>query len=289
MRVGLATIQRGRLEHLARQARGVLTDQSRLPDRYVVLSMDPAPEPAAQALKRAVGPLAAEIALVHEPTAATERIPLARARNQAIRALGDVDLAILLDVDCIPGHDLVARYAAAHAADPTTDRLLAGPVAYLPPGRPGGLRLRDADRTLAVPPAARPVPADDVLLPETRHELFWSLSFAIRPELHERIGGFDERYVGYGGEDTDYAFRARRVPAGLVWVGGAWAYHQHHPVSDPPREHLAAIVDNARRFHECWGCWPMEGWLRAFAADGEIDWDPNGDELRLRSETAERI
>ncbi|MFA4929685.1 MAG: galactosyltransferase-related protein [Patulibacter sp.] len=289
MRVGLATIQRGRIAHLARQARGVLTDQSRIPDRYVVLSMDPAPGPAERALQRAVGPLAAEIALVHEPVEETERIPLAAARNRAIRALGDVDLAILLDVDCIPGHDLVARYVAAHVTAPAADRLLAGPVAYLPPGRPGGLRLRAADRALAVPPTARPVPADDELLDETRHELFWSLSFAVRPELHERIGGFDERYVGYGGEDTDYGFRARSAGVGLVWVGGAWAYHQHHPVSDPPREHLPAIVRNARLFRERWGRWPMEGWLRAFAADGAIDWDPSGDELRLRGDATGRL
>jgi N-acetylglucosaminyl-diphospho-decaprenol L-rhamnosyltransferase len=105
----------------------------------------------------------------------------------------------------------------------------------------------------------------------------------VRPAVHRAIGGFDERYVGYGGEDTDYALRARRASVGLVWVGGAWAYHQHHPVSDPPREHLAEIVRNARLFRERWGRWPMEGWLRAFAAAGSVDWDPDGDELRLRS------
>jgi GT2 family glycosyltransferase len=109
-------------------------------------------------------------------------------------------------------------------------------------------------------------------VPEPRVELFWSLAFAVTPATHERIGGFDEGYEGYGAEDTDYAFRARRAGVGLAWVGGAWAHHQHHPVSDPPVEHLHDIVRNARRFHAAWGRWPMEGWLRAFADLGLVEW-----------------
>jgi N-acetylglucosaminyl-diphospho-decaprenol L-rhamnosyltransferase len=288
MRVGVATIQRGRVEHLARQVRGVLCDQSRNPDRYVVLSMDPTPGPAERAMQRAVGPRANDVQLVSAPVEAPARLPLATARNRALRALGDVDLAILLDVDCIPGRELVARYLTAHADHPTAARLLAGPVAYLPPGLPQGVRLRPGDRAQAEPPAARPVPADGELCDEPRHELFWSLSFAVRPDLHERIGGFDERYAGYGGEDTDYALRARDAGVGLTWVGGAWAYHQHHPVSDPPREHLRDIVCNARLFRERWGRWPMEGWLRAFAAEGLVDWDPDGAVLRVRDPRAIR-
>jgi len=48
---------------------------------------------------------------------------------------------------------------------------------------------------------------------------------------------------------------------GLGWVGGARAYHQHHPVSSPPVEHLDDILRNGRLFHERWGEWPMTGWL----------------------------
>jgi hypothetical protein len=29
----------------------------------------------------------------------------------------------------------------------------------------------------------------------------------IRPELYERVGGFDERYRGWGGEDEDMLYR----------------------------------------------------------------------------------
>jgi GT2 family glycosyltransferase len=114
---------------------------------------------------------------------------------------------------------------------------------------------------------------------EPRVELFWSLAFAVTPATHARIGGFDPGYEGYGAEDTDYAFRARAAGVPLTWVGGAWAHHQHHPVSHPPVEHLADIVRNARRFRWRWGRWPMEGWLAAFARDGLVAWDPDGTRL----------
>ncbi len=65
----------------------------------------------------------------------------------------------------------------------------------------------------------------------------------------------------------------------LHWVGGAWAYHQHREVSSPPREHLADIVRNARRFRDRWGRWPMEGWLGAFADEGLVEWEPEDQTL----------
>ena len=66
----------------------------------------------------------------------------------------------------------------------------------------------------------------------------------------------------------------------LWFDGDALAFHQHHPVSSPPVEHVDDIVENARRFHEKWGVWPMEGWLDRFAADGLIAWQAGGDSIR---------
>ena len=43
---------------------------------------------------------------------------------------------------------------------------------------------------------------------------------------------------------------------------GARAYHQHHPSSSPPVQHLADILRNGALFRRRWGRWPMEGWLR---------------------------
>ena len=90
------------------------------------------------------------------------------------------------------------------------------------------------------------------------------------------VGGFDEGYVGYGGEDTDFAQRLGRAGGRLVWVGGARAFHQHHATSSPPVEHVHDIVVNANRFARRWGWWPMEGWLDAFADLGLARRRPDG-------------
>jgi GT2 family glycosyltransferase len=106
--------------------------------------------------------------------------------------------------------------------------------------------------------------------------LFWSLSFAVTADTWLAVGGFEESYEGYGGEDTDFAFTARAAGVPLVWVGGAHAYHQYHPTSAPPWQHLDDILRNGRLFADRWGSWPMEGWLEAFAAAGAIEQTPTG-------------
>lgn len=268
MKVVLATVQFGRRDHLACQQRA-MARLTTAPSERVVVSLDREP------------PSVDGAHVIHRPC---ERpLPLAAARNLAVRhAAGDLgaELVVLLDVDCLPSPGLLAAYGDAARRAP--DALLAGAVRYLPPGVPAAGPLPTAAELAAAPPhPARPAPPAGALVPEPRHELFWSLSFAVTPATHARIGGFDEGYLGYGGEDTDYAMRARAAGVPLMWVGGAEAYHQHHPVSSPPVEHLADIVSNARRFQERWATWPMEGWLRAFRDDGLVDWDPDGSELRV--------
>jgi len=198
---------------------------------------------------------------------------LAAARNAgADAAIADgATLLVFLDADCVPGPDLLDRYGAAASLHP--DAVLGGPVTYLPPG------FDVADRRALVaataPHPARPAPADDEVqaASDDEYPLFWSLSFAVRADEWMRIGGFDEGYEGYGGEDTDFAFtlRSRAVP--LLWVGGAHAYHQHHETSTPPWQHLDDILRNGARFAARWGEWPMTGWLEAFAEDGAVRWD----------------
>ncbi len=231
MRIAVITIAAGRERHLARQQDGL-----------------------------AASTVAPDVRVVEHLTPQDGHLPLARGRNAgAARALqAGAELLVFLDVDCIPAPDLLARYRAAAAADPGA--LLCGPVGYLPPG---DHPLAGLPR-LAEPHPARPVPRTGTLLLGGDHRLFWSLSFAVTRATWNQIGGFDEGYTGYGGEDTDFGQRARAAGVGLTWVGGAWAYHQHHETASPPVQHLDDILRNAARFHDRWGWWPMEGWLRAF-------------------------
>lgn len=274
--VAVVTIAAGRRDHLRRQAQSVARQEVR-PDRYVVVDLG--------------GPdLSPCFVDGIEPIVVTEHVagdlPLARARNLGA-AVADADVTVFLDVDCIADAALVGRYRDACIQRPG---IHAGPVGYLPHDAPSTL---DTDRlgSCARYQLGRPQPTTRMHRTD-RIDLFWSLSFAVDRATWRRIGGFDERYVGYGGEDTDLARRAdaRAVP---IWFsGGPQAFHQWHPVETPPVRHLTAICRNARLFRQTWGDWPMVGWLEQFAADGLIDWHPSGDELveraRCRPATAVR-
>jgi GT2 family glycosyltransferase len=211
-----------------------------------------------------------------------DELPLARARNQlAATAMGAT--LVFLDVDCVPAPALLATYAAVLAE---RDALALGETRYLPPG----LVAAGADEQV-LRRAARPHPERAGLFPasgevrvDNRHELFWSLNFAVRRETFgARIGGFDESYRGYGIEDTDFARRAARAAVPLAWVGDALAFHQHHPPTRLRPEGVPALVANARRYRERWGEWPARGWLAELAAAGLLEWDEEAGTLEPRA------
>ncbi|MBN9107358.1 MAG: glycosyltransferase family 2 protein [Pseudonocardia sp.] len=270
MHVGLITVAHGRHGHLRRQQAG-LADVEEPPATRVVVAVD---DPV-------IATIVAGCPLPDSRTVAVRSdgtgLPVAHARNVGAAAAiaRGAELLVFLDVDCIPGPALFRRYREAAAGG--GERLLCGPVAYLPPPPEGGYRA-DALATSAAPHPARPAPADGTCVDTDDHDLFWSLSFAVTTPAWIRLGGFHEGYRGYGGEDTDFGYAAAAAGVGLRWVGGATAFHQHHPVSDPPVEHLDDILRNGALFRRRWGRWPMTGWLGAFAAAGLVRHDPVTDD-----------
>ncbi|MCW0213906.1 MAG: glycosyltransferase family 2 protein [Pseudonocardia sp.] len=272
MTTAVVTITRDRDAHLHRQRRGLAAAP---PDLHVIVGMGAAPRlddvPGAPATSTLLLP-------VHRGG-----LPLAAARNLgAAAALGaGADLLVFLDVDCIPDPRLLPRYAAAAAATPEP-ALLCGPVAHLPPPPPGGYP-DGGLAALAPPHPARPAPPDGEIVADDRFALFWSLSFAVTARTWSALGGFCEEYRGYGGEDTDFAETAAARGAGLYWVGGADAYHQHHAAARTDPARIAEIVRNARLFRHRWGWWPMEGWLTELAAAGAVTFDPAAGVLALRT------
>ncbi|MCE1177976.1 MAG: glycosyltransferase family 2 protein [Micrococcales bacterium] len=264
--LAVVTIVAGRHEHLRVQREHLRAAHPGL--RHVVVSMgDPG-------VGEVVG--ADPCARVIQIPVAPEGLPLARARNVgATAALAEgADLLVFLDVDCVPDPGLPAAYLSAAARG----GLLAGPVTYLEEGAvlpPPGASLLG----LSSPHPARPAPPPGRVTVATDLDLFWSLSFAIGAEDWRRVGGFCEDYVGYGGEDTDFARCAGRAGLTLRWVGGAEAFHQHHPPSAASPDRVEDIVRNATLFRSRWGSWPMRGWLERLSRDGQVRWDPDSDEL----------
>ncbi|MFB4354292.1 galactosyltransferase-related protein [Microbacterium sp. LS_15] len=197
------------------------------------------------------------------------RVGAARNAAAEVALAGGADLLVFLDVDCLPGPDLLDGYVAASHSHP--DGLLCGPVTYLEsvqrPSSPDDLA------AATNPHPVRPDPSTGTI--ETagfaEYDLFWSLSFAVTPTTWGQLGGFDERYEGYGAEDTDLGRRARSLGIPLHWVGGAHAYHQWHPAGTPPWRHLDDILRNGALFAERWGEWPMGGWIDDFVAAGAVE------------------
>ncbi len=244
-----------------------LKQSIRLPDEVVVVYMN---EPTDYQLPSLPYPVRS----FHVRSERTN-LPLAEARNQAAAQATHGQL-IFLDVDCIPEADLLTNYE--RALNQFTG-LLMGDVHYLPAQAAASGWTFSQLRSRAVPHPARPA-VRTLVQPEDRYELFWSLSFGIHRSVFNRLGGFDTGYQGYGAEDTDLAFTARRqeVPFALC---RARAYHQHHAVYRPPLPHLSDIVANARYFYQKWQRWPMEGWLQKFQEAGFIDWQAEGSHLKL--------
>ena len=99
---------------------------------------------------------------------------------------------------------------------------------------------------------------------------FWSTVFALHRGDWERTGGFDERYEGYGGEDTDFGRALAGAGIALDWCSDARALHRWHRVQVPPLDALPTIVSNVRKFRAKHGAWCMDYWLDQFEAGGWI-------------------
>jgi GT2 family glycosyltransferase len=266
VKTAVITTVRGRGSHLRRQLRG-LADSACHADTHVMVALS---DPGVAEIVSEEGSLATIVDLD-----VTEPLPVAHGRNRgaSVALEASAELLVFLDVDCIPARQLIGRYREVAGRPEHADALLCGPVTYLSPPGPYGYSSTDLRPN---PHPARPSPRDDEVIDTTDYSLFWSLSFAVTAATWHRIGGFCERYRGYGAEDTDFAQCAAAQHVSMRWVGGAHAFHQFHPTAEPPIHHLDDILRNAAIFYERWGWWPMPGWLAEFEARGLISRDAAG-------------
>lgn len=270
------TLVRGRADRLRNLMAG-LARQTVCPRELVIAWMQPEPAPDLPD----PGCPVRHLHVAGEPT------PLAAARNRAAGAAAG-DLLIFLDVDCIPSPTLVGAYTRAAAE---TDGLFLGEVLYLPPNlSPDAPPDPETLDRLGQAHPARPAVPETGLRRESDPGQLWGLSFALPARAWAAVGGMDEAYAGYGGEETDLAARLAATGLPTYWVGRARAYHQHHAVHVPPLQHFEAILVNAARFFDTHGRWCMTYWLGQFRAAGLIDWDPAAPAIRvLRRPSAAEI
>ena len=202
---------------------------------------------------------------------------LAAARNYALQ-YSHSEKNVFLDVDCIPAPTLIEEYLNALEGE---DRLVSGRVRYLSSDETASL---DLSKNLFKHSEADPIRPENK---DYTHETYWTLNFGCTKRTFYHIGGFDETYTGYGAEDTDFAFEARKQGIDVLTID-ATVFHQYHPSYSPPLNHLEDILKNANVFYKKWGEWPMEGWLKAFEQRGYIHCSKSGTTL-LRRPTNEEI
>jgi len=207
-----------------------------------------------------------------------EPMPLAAARNAAANSAQFRNL-IFLDVDCIPSPTLVESLLFNMV---NSGRCLLGEVRYLPATVSRETIKRASFEQLlgfSVVHPARPQVPGQGWCPEPNARALWGLSFALTREQYFGCGGMDERYVGYGGEETDFAEKLRVSGVTLGWCGQAMALHQYHRVCSPPLDRFDEILANAQRFYDRWGCWCLEYWLGHFVRLGLIRWSEGASEI----------
>ena len=260
MTLSVCTIGHGRADHLVNVVKG-LQMQTVRPDELVigVMQSDEYDLPAADFPIRQV--------LLGGNTLA-----LSAARNAAARAATSEKLAFL-DIDCIPAPELVSDYSGLLDCG---EALLMGEVLYLPAHATehGVDYRRFAD--VAVRHSDRAGPPDEPLGDCSDYRCFWSLNFAMQRAAFLRIGGFDETYVGYGGEDTDFGRVVATSGIPIKWCRGALVYHQYHPHHMPPVHAIDSVIANTIRFSQKWGHYTMEHWLQCFEMMGLVRMDEGG-------------
>jgi glycosyltransferase involved in cell wall biosynthesis len=124
------------------------------------------------------------------------------ARNRGARA-AQGDLLLFSDDDVLPKTGWVEGHCQAHTAP---QRVAVG--------------------HLALPPGLRGCGAAELLGPRV---YWWNItgnSTSLSKALFEEVGGYDESFSGYGGEDPDLGYRLLKAGAQLVFAGSAKATHE---------------------------------------------------------------
>ena len=194
------------------------------------------------------------------------------------------DALIFLDVDCIIAPTFIEQFYAKLQLHPNAlfmgqPRYLLRPLTEaesdelqqgrLPESHLNNLSVYNPHRYNFAPTCQATVQHE---IEQTQdYGAFWSICFAISTAQFYKIDGFDTGYIGYGAEDTDFAFMARELAIDFYLTADV-VYHQQHSVYRPPLNHLSSIVVNANRFYDKWQHWAMSGWLATFAEMGLIRW-----------------
>ncbi|MGB5943363.1 MAG: glycosyltransferase family A protein [Leeuwenhoekiella sp.] len=249
------TIHYGRQAHLYNLIRG-LEQNTTQPGELLIINMDP------DLHFDYKGVLTVRIENIFSKD--TGLLPIAQARNLGAQ-LAKYDRLLFLDVDCIRSVNYIQILDQEIKEN---DGLIMGTPKYLKQELQEVTTKELEKHSIHHP--RRPHP--EALTQTDHYELFWSLCFGVTKSNFEVLGGFDENYKGYGAEDTDLAFVARKKKI-FFYLSTATAYHQQHSFTRPPLDRIEGILNNCNYFYQKWNSWPMEKTLQQFQKGNYIHFD----------------
>lgn len=189
----------------------------------------------------------------------------ARGCNRAVRqAIADgAEVVLIGDADTvIPERSM---WAGAHAAR-MTGQIIIGYTEYLKMARQTS-RLIYGGRSV------------DSLRPQIRWLKHVSGAVFVTPELFELVGGFDERFTSWGGEDRAFWMACFSLGGGWHRIHGpAWhLWHERSPERAGTHPNRKVVVDLGRRYKRA------SGWLTSGGTLGKLgdaDRPPDVDAMR---------
>lgn len=144
---------------------------------------------------------------------------LSSKRNHGVAAARG-SIVIILDDDLRVGPHFVATHADTHAD--TTNTVASGPITFPTEWVKSSNYYRFKEgRHAANNAEPRTVPP----------HRFVAMNHSLRKETYLAIGGYDEDYQMYGGEDLDFGHRAKRHGCCLVLIQGGTAEHREVKMS----------------------------------------------------------
>ncbi len=165
----------------------------------------------------------------------------AAARNGAAR-LAAGGLLVILDTGSMVGPDFLAAHLAAHASGGPRRAVIGLSYGYNPEAPMPGVDelLAQMSPETAVERFRELPDFQDVRQPyftgcgmDLSQRLipwkaFWTGNCSVRTDDFRRIGGFEERFQGWGGEDIELGFRLRRAGLTIELAPRAWAVVAPH-------------------------------------------------------------
>jgi GT2 family glycosyltransferase len=166
----------------------------------------------------------------------------AAARNGGARLAG-APLLVFLDTGALVGPDFIAEHVAAHEHGGAVGRLVLGYTYGYNPYRPfpglaqaiAGQQPEEVVRTYADEAEFRDLRHDD--LEKVGFDLgrlaapwmnVWALNMSLPAADFHAVGGFDEDFRSWGGEDLEFGFRVHRRGMPIVLSHRAWALESPH-------------------------------------------------------------